>query len=89
MKLASVLEVASGASATINDVLEITGQTAAATSQEGKTPDYQQAGTVVKVQTGGAFVVDGIKVTSHTYADKLAATANKNWVLASRRSVKA
>ena len=77
LKLASVLEVASGASATINDVLEITGQTAAATSQEGKTPDYQQAGTVVKVQTGGAFVVDGIKVTSHTYADKLAATANE------------
>ena len=53
LKLASVLEVASGASATINDVLEITGQTAA------------------------AFVVDGIKVTSHTYADKLAATADE------------
>ena len=77
LKLASVLEVASGASATINDVLEITGQTAAATSEEGKTPNYQQAGTVVKVQTGGAFVVDGIKVTSHTYADKLAATADE------------
>ena len=74
LKLASVLEVASGASATINDVLEITGRTAAATSQEGKTSNYQQAGTVVNVANGGAFVVDGIKVTSHTYADKLAAT---------------
>jgi len=72
LKLASVLEVASGASATINDVLEITGQTAA-TSQEDNT-NYQQAGNVVKVANGGAFVVDGIKVTSHTYADKLAAT---------------
>ena len=72
---ASVLDVKSGASATINDVLEITGQTAAATSQEGTSPNYQQAGTVVKVANGGAFVVDGIKVTSHTYADKLATTA--------------
>ena len=68
---ASVLDVASGASATINDVLEITGQTAA---KEGDT--YQQAGTVVSVKDGGAFVVDGIKVTSHTYADKLAESAN-------------
>ena len=75
LKLASVLEVASGASATINDVLEITGQTAA-TSQEGNT-NYQQAGTVVKVANGGAFVVDGIKVTSHTYADKLAKSADE------------
>ena len=69
LKLASVLSVQSGASATINDVLEITGRTAA---KEGNT--YQQAGTVVSVKDGGAFVVDGIKVTSHTYADKLAAT---------------
>ena len=69
LKLASVLSVQSGASATINDVLEITGRTAA---KEDKT--YQQAGTVVSVKDGGAFVVDGIKVTSHTYADKLAAT---------------
>ena len=69
---ASVLDVASGASATINDVLEITGQTAA---KEGDT--YQQAGTVVSVKDGGAFVVDGIKVTSHTYADKLAESANE------------
>ena len=69
---ASVLDVASGASATINDVLEITGQTAA---KEGDT--YQQAGTVVSVKAGGAFVVDGIKVTSHTYADKLAESANE------------
>ena len=77
LKLASVLSVESG-SATINDVLEITGQTAAATSEGGKaTSNYQQAGTVVKVASGGAFVVDGIKVTSHTYADKLAATANE------------
>ena len=75
---ASVLDVASGASATINDVLEITGQTAA-TSEGGKsTSNYQQAGTVVKVANGGAFVVDGIKVTSHTYADKLAATTNED-----------
>ncbi len=74
LKLASVLSVASGASATINDVLEITGQTAAATSQEGTSTNYQQAGTVVEVASGGAFVVDGIKVTSHTYADKLVAT---------------
>ena len=75
LSLASVLSVASGASATINDVLEITGQTAAATSEEGKTAsNYHQAGTVVKVANGGAFVVDGIKVTSHTYADKLVAT---------------
>ena len=76
LKLASVLSVESGASATINDVLEITGQTAA-TTQEDNTTQYQQAGTVVKVANGGAFVVDGIKVTSHTYADKLAATANE------------
>ena len=69
---ASVLDVASGASATINDVLEITGQTA---EKEGDT--YQQAGTVVSVKDGGAFVVDGIKVTSHTYADKLAASADE------------
>ena len=74
LKLASVLSVESGASATINDVLEITGQTAAPL-QEGNTTNYQQAGTVVKVANGGAFVVDGIKVTSHTYADKFAATA--------------
>ena len=73
LKLASVLSVESGTSATINDVLEITGQTAA---KDGDT--YQQAGTVVKVANGGAFVVDGIKVTSHTYADKLAATADEN-----------
>ena len=72
MTQASVLDVASGASATINDVLEITGQTAA---KEGDT--YQQAGTVVSVKDGGAFVVDGIKVTSHTYADKLAESANE------------
>ena len=77
LKQTSVLEVASGASATINDVLEITGQTAAATLQEGNTPNYQRAGTVVKVAKGGAFVVDGIKVTSHTYADKLAASADE------------
>ena len=76
LKLASVLSVESGASATINDVLEITGQTAA-TPQEGNTTNYQQAGTVVKVANGGAFVVDGIKVTSHTYADKFAATATE------------
>ena len=77
LKLASVLSVASGASATINDVLEITGRTADATSEEGKTAsNYQQAGTVVTVVNGGAFVVDGIKVTSHTYADKLAESAN-------------
>ena len=76
LKLASVLSVESGASATINDVLEITGQTAA-TLQEGNTTNYQQAGTVVKVANGGAFVVDGIKVTSHTYADKFAATATE------------
>ena len=76
LKLASVLSVASGASATINDVLEITGRTDAK-SQEGNTTNYQQAGTVVKVAEGGAFVVDGIKVTSHTYADKLAASADE------------
>ena len=76
LKLASVLSVASGASATINDVLEITGRTDA-TSQDGNTTNYQQAGTVVKVAEGGAFVVDGIKVTSHTYADKLAASADE------------
>ena len=76
MKLASVLSVESGASATINDVLEITGQTAA-TPQEGNTTNYQQAGTVVKVANGGAFVVDGIKVTSQTYADKFTATATE------------
>ncbi|MBO9117336.1 MAG: hypothetical protein J7E09_23490, partial [Escherichia coli] len=69
---ASVLDVASGASATINDVLEITGQTAAKGDDT-----YQQAGTVVSVKDGGAFVVDGIKVTSHTYADKLAESANE------------
>ena len=69
---ASVLDVASGASATINDVLEITGQTA-----EKESNTYQQAGTAVSVKDGGAFVVDGIKVTSHTYADKLAESANE------------
>ena len=70
LKQTSVLSVESGASATINDVLEITGQTG---EKEGTA--YQQEGTVVKVANGGAFVVDGIKVTSHTYADKFAATA--------------
>ena len=78
LKLASVLSVESGASATINDVLEITGWTADAESEGSKTPsNYQQAGTVVTVAQGGAFVVDGIKVTSHTYADKLAASADE------------
>ena len=67
---ASVLDVASGASATINDVLEITGRKDSKSQQD----TYQNAGTVVSVKGGGAFVVDGIKVTSHTYADKLAAT---------------
>ena len=67
---ASVLYVASGASATINDVLEITGRKDPKSRQD----NYQNAGTVVSVKGGGAFVVDGIKVTSHTYADKLAAT---------------
>ena len=67
---ASVLDVASGASATINDVLEITGQK----DSQSQSDTYQHAGTVVSVKDGGAFVVDGIKVTSHTYADKLAET---------------
>ena len=55
----SKLTVVKDASVTINDVLEITGQT-----------QNSGAGTTVEVQSGGKFVVDGIKVTSYTYADK-------------------
>ena len=55
----SKLTVVSGASVTINDVLEVTGQVA-----------NSGAGTTVDVQKGGTFVVDGIKVTSYTYEDK-------------------
>ena len=49
----------SGASVTINDVLEVTG-----------TVGQSGAGTTVNVNSNGKFVVDGIKVTTLAYADK-------------------
>ena len=55
----SVLDVESGASVTINDVLEVTG-----------TADQSGAGTTVNVSANGKFVVDGIKVTTLAYTDK-------------------
>ena len=58
----STLTVADKATVTINDVLEITSQT-----------QNSGAGTTIEVQSGGAFVVDGIKATSYAYADKLVA----------------
>ena len=58
----SVLNVESGASVTINDVLEVTGTVAGSDAQSG-------AGTTVNVKANGKFVVDGIKVTTLAYAD--------------------
>ena len=55
----SVLNVESGASVTINDVLEVTG-----------TDAKSGAGTTVDVKANGKFVVDGIKVTTLAYTDK-------------------
>ena len=55
----SVLKVESGASVTINDVLEVTG-----------TDANSGAGTRVNVNANGKFVVDGIKVTTLAYTDK-------------------
>ena len=74
----SKLTVASGASVTINDVLEITGQTVAASQAAAESTTPTNAGTIVNVADGGKFVVDGVKVTSYTYADKFVDSSKEN-----------